>query len=70
MSPKDSKGHIIQQLLELDKERMISAWTIEIVQKEKEIASKFKILEEGDTILLFNSRMEPHLNKLSWLYIT
>lgn len=73
MSPEASVKHRQRYLLQLEEDRVMSAYVAEIVQKRRQawvnMNVKFKVFKEGDWVMLYNSRLGPHPGKLKLRYI-
>jgi len=73
LNQEDSINSRIHDLLELDENRIRSAWTAEAVQKRRkkwmDRDAKFKIFREDDLVLMFNSKTGPHSGKLKLRWI-
>lgn len=68
LSEKDSKEERLQRLLQLEEVRFQSSWQMELMKgRTKSWADrnrKYRLLEVGDDVLLFNIRMGKHPGKL------
>ena len=70
---EESLQHRQEQLLQLEEDRMLSALTVEVIQKRRQAwmsrQIKFKIFKEKDWVMMYNSKLGPHPCKLKLRYL-